>query len=112
MTVNDARYTTEDLERVAGAAVRAALAQVAAQQAPPAPAPSPAPALPEWMSTADYAERVGKAPKTIREYARRAPAELAIKYGRDWRLAGPAFDAWVRRGGPFRQHDEEKTEIH
>jgi len=77
----------------------------------PAPA-APAPGLPEWMSTAQYAAYIGKSEKTVRGWAQRAPHELAVKYGRDWRLAGPRFDAWVRAGGPFRQHEEDERQVH
>jgi len=76
-------------------------------------APSPPPVLPAWVSVEEYAAHVRKAPKTVRRWAAAAPPELARKYGRDWRLAGPAFDVWVRRGGPFRQHEEElKEQVH
>lgn len=98
---------TQDLiAQTVAIAVKAALA---AHQ--PAPAPAPA-GLPSWCSTAQYAKYVGKAVTTIRDYARRAPPALVQKYGRDWRLAGPAFDAWVRAGGPFRPHDEDRKEVH
>jgi len=107
----DARFTQEDLERVAREAgeqgARAALARMAA---PVSPLPPATAALPAWCSTAEYAMHIGKAPKTIREYARRAPPALVRKYGRDWRLAGPIFDAWVRAGGPFRVHEEAPEE--
>lgn len=92
-------------------AVAAALQAVLAAQAPPPPPPV-SPGLPPWCSTAEYARHVGKAVTTIRDYARRAPPALVQKYGRDWRLAGPAFDAWVRAGGPFRLHDEDRKEVH
>lgn len=76
------------------------------------PRPTERPNLPVWCSVAEYAAHIGKAPKTVRAWAARAPEALARKYGRDWRLAGPAFDAWVRAGGPFRVHDEEETRVH
>jgi hypothetical protein len=92
------------IAQVVAVAVKAALEAVQ-----PAPLPVP-PTLPAWCSCAEYARHVGKAAKTIREYARRAPPALAIKYGRDWRVAGPAFDAWVRAGGPFRQRGENDSQ--
>jgi len=95
----DAR-TQEIVAHAVAIAVKAALAA----QTPPLP---PAADLPAWCSTAEYAKYIGKAVTTIRDYARRAPPALRRKYGRDWRLAGPAFDAWVRTGGPFRQRKED-----
>lgn len=111
--MSEALYTAEDVERIAREVAEHAARSVMARMAAPVSLPPPAtppPALPAWCSTAEYAAHIGKAPKTIREYARRAPAALALKYGRDWRVAGPAFDAWVRRGGPFRAANDDQPE--
>ena len=74
------------------------------------PAPPPAQPLGEWVSIEAYAAHVGKSPGAVRKWVARAPCELKAKYGREWRIQRLAFDAWVRRGGPFGKATEDEGE--